>query len=154
MSENMKNTETRLTTVGARRLLKLAAFLRELPRQKFDFSHFTTVDGKPLLEALKAGTRRCGTTACAVGWMPAIWRKEMTWNTWDMPTSRDTGVEGFQLATRFFNISENDASTLFDPGYVGTPDYDATPKQVARHIERWVKAHYAGKATLRYGAAK
>lgn len=48
--------------VGNRRLVKLAAFLEKLPRNRFDYSRFIGADweGGQNLE--------CGTTACALGW--------------------------------------------------------------------------------------
>ncbi len=160
-------TTTALTTVGAKRLLKLAAFLRELPRQKFDFGTFFEQGDKAPLEALAAGAHRCGTVGCAIGWMPAIWPKLVRWSTetrYDnddlsyqvagVPELRDGSANGFYLAQVFFGIGYIAAHVLFDPewsyGYsTKNPlSSNATPKQVAKHIERYVKRNYHGKAKL------
>ncbi len=65
--------------MNAKRLLKLADFLDKLPRAKFDFGVIAMQDGKPMLEALKAGKERCGTVACAIGWMPAVFPRSLRW---------------------------------------------------------------------------
>ena len=55
-----------LPHVGQRRLLKLAEFLRELSPKRFNFGRWVGSDWGG------AQDLSCGTTACAVGWMPAI----------------------------------------------------------------------------------
>jgi hypothetical protein len=55
-----------------RRLLKLADFLDKLPPERFDFGTWGDVrDGKSGQDALEEA-ELCGTTACALGWAPAL----------------------------------------------------------------------------------
>ncbi len=161
-------SENALTTLGAKRLLKLAAFLRKLPRQKFDFCTFVSQGGLPPLEALAKGKHRCGTVACAIGWMPAVFPRLTEYQLSSDEADAEAVcvktpgivdyVTGFAVAREVFGIDELDSHFLFDPGWISdddraAPGANATPKQVARHIERFVKMNYAGKAQLDFSAA-
>jgi hypothetical protein len=140
--------------IQARRLLKLAAFLEKLPRAKFDFSIIVDQSGLPMLEALKAGKHPCGTVACAMGWMPAVFPKYLKWDDpkepfgvrWRKNSSDNTS----DVAREFFGLSYEQVYWLFFPNSSiwaekdnGLTD-DATPKQVARHIRRFVTKVKAG----------
>lgn len=143
----------------AKRLLKLADFLQQLPPQKFDFRSFTMRGDKPMLEALKARRSSCGTTACAVGWMPAVFPRAVCWIGVDRPgytlnvamrngaRRRDAfwgtckRVTNFDVAQRFFRLTYDETQTLFNPEEnEDSLSADATAKQVATHIKRFVRA--------------
>lgn len=119
--------------VGNRRLLKLASFLRTLPRKRFDYRWWVGDDwqgGKDL---------SCGTTACALGWATVIpeFRKKglkLEFDEWDAGKVRFGHREGLRAAEAFFGIHFNEAASLFLPN----GDANATAKQVARKIERFV----------------
>lgn len=139
----------------AKRLLKLADFLQTLPRQKFDFSQIAHQGEKPMMQALKARKESCGSVACAIGWMPAVWPKLLLWapnspNSCELSVlmrGDNTGDTNFDIAQRFFNIDYDESMALFYPGWrVNTPDYNATPEQVAAHIRRFVKAKQKANA--------
>lgn len=147
-----------MKAVYVNRLLKLAVFLDKLPKAKFDFSTITSLGQKPMMEALKAGRHRCGTTACAIGWMPAIFPRQVCWVGEDRPygdlnvglrsagAARRVGkARNFAVAQRFFGISYEEALHLFNPGDISLR-YDATPKQVAKHIRRFVRERQREKA--------
>lgn len=127
--------------VGNRRLLKLAAFLRKLPRKRFDYCTWTGDNWKG------AQDLSCGTTACALGWaatMPTFRRLGLYLNVYgtpELPGAR--GREWWEspaivAASRLFSITTNQAGMLFAPD---EDEEDATPKYVARKIERFVKEH-------------
>lgn len=121
--------------VGNRRLLKLAKFLRTLPRKRFDYRTWTGSDWEG------AQDLSCGTTGCALGWAAT------------MPTFRRLGLRliagfgylrgfpkvgrkvGSAAAEVLFGISVNEAEHLFMPGF---GEDNATPKHVAKKIERFV----------------
>lgn len=65
--------------MNAERLLKMAGFLEALPAHKFDFGMYVTLGTKTPAEALADPEGHCGTTACAVGWMPAIFPDAYKW---------------------------------------------------------------------------
>lgn len=145
-----------MNAVGKKRLLKLADFLDKLPPEKFDFSEIAVQKGKPMREALKAGRTRCGTVGCAIGWMPAAFPRSLRWDEtrgWATRTFPDvclinepTRVD-FDAAVTFFGITSADAYWLFQPGgwrglYASEHNglhNDATPKQVAKHIRKFVR---------------
>lgn len=116
---------------GNRRLLKLAKFLRKLPREKFDYSVL-----------VKQTENGCGTVCCAVGWMPAVDPRNWKWVAdGTVPVVRGNG-DRTQL--EYFSINNTEFSLLFTPWFLFTtppdaPQRDATPKQVAAHIEKFVK---------------
>lgn len=137
--------------MNAKRLLKLADFLDALPRQKFDFGTIAHQNGKPMREALMAGKESCGTVACAVGWMPVVFPRGLKWDekyagSEEFPSvvlRQDPDVDNVLAAAAWFAISPYDADLLFVPGdadggYSGLKN-EATPKQVARHIRKWVR---------------
>lgn len=138
-----------MQAVHAKRLLKLAAFLQELPKSKFDFGTFVHRGAKPMLEALKARRSRCGSVACAVGWMPAVFPRHVRWVGSDVDggnlqvTLRDEDYYGynFDVAEVFFGLSYDETRDLFNPdnGSDDSLPFSATPKQVAGAIRRFVR---------------
>lgn len=144
--------------MNAKRLLKLADFLDALPRQKFNYSHFVNQAGKPMREALKAGKHACGTTACAVGWMPAAFPRLVAWRYMGdeafgvtLKGLEELGLSNFETASRFFDLPYHTISMLFDPGNAENPlGHDATPKQVAKYVRECVSssAHRRSRESL------
>ena len=115
-----------MKTFHAKRLLKLAKFLKdEVKQNMFDLS-IVRVDCKTQ-EAKKCyGLRRnhCGTVACAMGWavsIPSFRRAGL-----ELKTSRfDDGIQwselsylsfdNFQASAKFFGITFGEADELFNP---------------------------------------
>lgn len=136
--------------MNAKRLLKLADFLDTLPLAKFDFGVIAQQEGKPMRAALRAGKTRCGTVGCAIGWMPAVFPRGLRWDERryksypDVVLRSDPDCIDFAAAATWFGITRSAAEQLFTPGagYSGLPE-NATPKQVARHIRKWVRAQLA-----------
>lgn len=127
-----------MKAVHVKRLEKLADFLDTLPRQKFDFGTFGKEEGKPFMEALAAGKHRCGTVACAIGWTPAVFPRLMEWQD-GFPAMRESGETCFSAAEELFGIDRDESRWLFNPGPSNNLDNDATPKQVAKHIRKFLK---------------
>jgi hypothetical protein len=121
---------------GNRRLLKLAAFLRRLPRKRFDFGEWVGFDWKG------SQNLSCGTTACALGWaatMPNFRRLGMYLAQPGVVRLKGkTGISSIEVAQIIFGLDHIDAISLFAPSQgLGS---NATPKQVARRIEQFVAA--------------
>jgi len=141
--------------VGDRRLLKLAAFLEKLPPKRFDYGSYVGRDWKGMPDL------SCGTTACAIGWattMPEFRKYGLCllyardrWNGFHVPcggSHHDAPLAG----TAIFSLNEAEWDYLFMPGsalynedYSGEeelrpqgPSSEATAKQVAQHIRRFV----------------
>lgn len=127
--------------IGNRRLLKLAAYLRTVPPRRFNYNRWVGDDweGAPDLS--------CGTTACALGWatvMPEFRRLGLKMKEDEgggyVVLGDDTNVwtdpdPSINAAVQVFGLTEDEALLLFTPGY----DEDtATPKQVAKKIEKFV----------------
>src|SRR5438093_919703 len=106
--------------MNTKRLLKLADFLDELPREKFDFGQIAYQGGKPMAEALKLGAVRCGTVACAIGWMPAVWPRELNWRERKMWYNKainvvlcnDERVMNYDVAENWFGLTETQVQVL------------------------------------------
>jgi hypothetical protein len=132
------------------RLLKLATFLDTLPRQKFDFGVLVNQSGLPMLEALKKGAHRCGTVACGMGWMPAVFPRQVKWTGENIRLRGSAFVEGFEAAEVFFGLTSSETMYLFQPGGGWNPfdENDKTyynklkdgshPKTLAKHIRKFV----------------
>lgn len=116
------------------RLLKLAAFLEELPRKRFDYDQWVGFSwkGNPALS--------CGTTACAMGWattIPAFRRLGLRLSDDGYPINVRTGETfAVSVAADLFGVDDSDAHFLFVPA--SFKERRATPKQVARKIRRFV----------------
>jgi hypothetical protein len=125
------------------RLLKLAAFLEKLPRKRFDYGKWARWDSTDAADL--SGAPSCGTAACALGWattMPAFRRLGLYMNSpgniWAIPAVRGTKRYGIDAARRIFGISGSDAMRLFVAGEFNGLSVDATAKQVAKHIRKFV----------------
>lgn len=138
------------TAVGNKRLLKLAAFLRTVPRKRFDYASWVGEDWQG------AQDLSCGTTGCALGWAATMSQfrrlglrlKGNSYFGGEVVLGRSGGVNA---AKRLFGLTYEEAEYLFVPndGYNSDPldfeyhdDLDetkATPKYVARKIEKFVE---------------
>lgn len=121
-----------------RRLLKLASFLRELPRNRFNYSRWVDANwqGKADLS--------CGTSACALGWattMPTFRRLGLRLKQYSgggyvlMKKGDGETIGSIPAASEVFGITWDQATHLFIPA---EGEERATPKQVAKKIERFV----------------
>lgn len=147
--------------VSARRLLKLAIFLEALPRKRFDYSHWVGDDWQG------ARDLSCGTTGCALGWaatMPEFRRlglRLMCRKRWNgglhgyadlealgpLDARGSTTDRSLIAAASVFGLLATEARYVFLPEHSDcggnlpdAPTGRATPKQVAAHIRRFVKA--------------
>ncbi len=121
----------------ADRLLRLAEFLEALPPEAFDYSDVFASDDW--------GVRKCGTTACAMGWATTIPEfKKAGLKRRPCGSSKVCMVKfgdrfgSFEACASFFEISEDDSYYLFDPGDSKLGD-KATATQVAAHIREYVR---------------
>lgn len=131
-----------------RRLLKLADFLDTLPPERFNYAYWVghDWDGRPDLS--------CGTTACALGWattMPTFRRLGLRLSGWGVPIlvgMDETRDQAFDVASQVFGITPLESLFLFDFSVDGeddefhgrrSPGEDATAKEVAEHIRRFVR---------------
>lgn len=131
-----------------RRLMALAKLLRGLPRRRFYYARWVGLnwEGKANLS--------CGTSACALGWattMPALRREglRLVRTTRGGPNGGRVVLghkEGIYAGARAFGISTREATFLFIPGQLHdgrwAPWSNATNKEVAKHIESFVKAKW------------
>lgn len=148
-----------------RRLLKLADFLFDLPKQRFDFYKWVGPEwkGKPDLS--------CGTTACALGWattIPSLRKAGLRLKETNSPgliPGTNGGVvclKGYTVSSDsaeyaahvVFGLSTEEFEFLFIPAdqssveslpelKLSRPEYEKmTPKKVAKRIRHFVKAKY------------
>jgi len=84
----------------ADRLLKLAGFLENLKISQWDF-----------------GTAVCGTTTCALGWCPVVFKNTIKFDNvseCSLPTA--LGMENiYHMGAKIFNISIRESEYLFMP---------------------------------------
>ncbi len=81
---------------------------------------------------------KCGTTACAMGWAPAVYPRIFRWDIKDglVCTKNENLEEGAQ---EFFGISEDEYTYLFMPGSYKKDD-KTKPKDVAKRIRAFADA--------------
>lgn len=126
-----------MSAVGKRRLRKLIAFLRQLPRRKFDFSDVVK----------ETNGKGCGSVACALGWTPVAFPKHFKWIDNGGYASRrgSEGIHLFRDAADYFQIPRFHDNLFVPAGAWAVSNHlpnlngDATPKQVARMLEQYIK---------------
>lgn len=146
-----------MNAVGARRLLKLAGFLETLHHSKFNLNEWVAGIKTKLMSEAPTKKGDCGTTACAVGWLPAIFPKSWGWtkpkafyDSFGNPANADimykrwpdsemTQGQKLAAAADFFSIDYSDATELFMPAEYTRGDR-TTAKMVARRIRHLVKS--------------
>lgn len=133
-----------MKTFHAKRLIKLANFLTELPKEKFDYGVYARVDGK------------CGTVACALGWagMMPCFRKvglktipdinEVTFPFTHKEQVTEGGFRELKAARRVFGLTPHEAEGLFLHGaqdLIGCRmlTEKAKPRSVVKNIIKVVK---------------
>ena len=135
-----------MKAIHKKRLQKLIAFLRQLPRKRFDF------------EVIRYGTD-CGAVACAIGWTPQALPRLAKIDACGSPILRKTKLaenEQYQLeqfreiAMEVTGLDRNTAPSLFCPRQQSMVDerlsdlpFTATPKQVARMLEKFIELQEA-----------
>lgn len=132
--------------MNAKRLLKLADFLETVPKDNFDMGVVYEDEGMFAGDCAPKYPRpkkHCGTVACAMGWATAIpsFRRAglRLYETGSivLKNSRCDGVfwcDSFDTAELFFELGSDESRFLF-----GGSEYGSTPKQVAKHIRKFVK---------------
>lgn len=122
--------------IHKRRLRKLIAFLRQLPRKRFDFTEVRIAEN-------------CGTIGCAIGWTPEVLPDLVQLDAGGEPRllkpskSRFSGFMG--ISEEITGLPPDIASDLFTPDCQSGVDSrlsdlpgSATPKQVAAMLEKFI----------------
>lgn len=141
------------------RLLALADFLeKRVPRKAWSFRTIVTLGTKSPKDAFEAGGG-CGTTACAVGWMPQCFPDDFVWSDGGYGTPDVVLTSGESSpyrasytqrnilgAAQYFGITEQQADFLFIPHEeVGEEllllPRTATKEEVAERIRHFVEAN-------------
>lgn len=90
------------------KLRKLAAFLRKLKPEAFDFQmlvrHFDE-------------EKQCGTVCCAIGWCPVVFPDEITWD--DITDRLDDSYA--DISSHLFGLDRKASKILFAPSIPGIP---------------------------------
>lgn len=147
-----------MKAVTKRRLLKLVELLRALSPKKFYFGRWIGEQSKnnylPPTYTGETDPNTCGTTACAAGWattIPSIRKAGLRIHDGEIIFGRifgragSLGSRGIRAAALAFQMTEDETGYLFLPnnepdGICSPLDVDATAKQVARHIEKFVES--------------
>ena len=132
--------------MNAERLLKLADFLETLPPERFDYSDWVGWNWKG------DQTLSCGTPACALGWAAAMPEfRELGLQLIACPAAFRDGVIGKiglkddpdcgaeHASAVIFGLSEDEHDYLFVPDWSNDLDENASAKEVADHIRRFVE---------------
>ncbi len=141
----------------ADRLEKLASFLEQLPRKKFDFSAIVCGTDMPRKDL------GCGSQACAIGWCPVVFPRLAEYYREPHPWSTDLSIfvrpkgetygDMIDVGRVLFGLSPNETEALFDPNCsvcredlrLAETGENATPKAVAKNIRKFIKIKQAAK---------
>lgn len=93
---------------------------------------------------------KCGTVACAMGWMPeAFPRAGIVSKAGEVGFKKepDDYADSFDTAREFFGLGYQEVEGLFNTGtFLGSGNMaGATPKQVAKRIRKYTKYLEKGK---------
>jgi hypothetical protein len=116
------------------RLLKLAAFLRTLPKSLFDMRKWVREDKNG--HRHKHASLECKTTACAGGWATYLFKENGLTYDWRSNNIIIPGKTAWTHETmqKFFGI--DDSYTLF---MLFGASHERTPKEEAEIIEQFVE---------------
>lgn len=128
-----------------KRLLKLADFLENLPRENFDLDTWWSPAQSHVnnFTKFKKNPHFCGTTACAAGWactIPSFKRAGLTVKTTSIAGQFEPAFKkyrAFSALEDFFGIDDYQARQLFESGYYMFP-HDG-PRNVSNRIRKLVK---------------
>jgi hypothetical protein len=130
------------------RLLKLAGFIKKVKPKLFDLYSIIGYESAsgPDFEGLKKQIHTCGTTACAVGYVPVVFPRSYKYDkTSEIVCIKDATNDYWPSIGKFFGLDKLEMDYLFQ-----TTDYpydNRGPKDVAKRIEHFVKT---GKMTGGY----
>lgn len=132
------------TKTHADRLLTLAYFLKtQVPSKHFSMGNFTNNGLVEVMETLVTDKPNCGTTACAVGWCPAVFPKDWEWRADDNADPRlidspeyfeDWTPDSSSDSREFFGVDSDEWNHVFGGHNTRTPKREATV------IERFVES--------------
>jgi hypothetical protein len=144
-----------MNRTGKRRLLKLAKFLDNLPEDNFDMTFWVykwgTNYSKQMLPKVTTNLHvpeDCGSVACALGWACRI--PEFMENGLYMEGTipciikrngrgyRNEGLFGTRAGAYFFDISSEEAESLFLSNRYQSFSGDIKPQEVAEKIRKLV----------------
>ncbi len=150
-----------------KRLLKLASFLRTVPKKNFDLRSYTGnsefyIDADEIIVKELNNLKKtkfefkCNTTACAVGWTPNVFPRTFYWNeqaeircknsrrndydNYDYVSEHNTDEES---VGEFFGLNTDEYSYLFYPGEYRKGHRG--PLSVAGKIEKFVESKRKNK---------
>lgn len=156
--------------VFKRRLLKLSNFLAKLNKKHFNLEDWVTSDENydinqkainHLCALAKGKTKKCGTTACAFGWTPAVFPHYLRWDLDDIIVVKDKKLKkaayNYQkgrdiyddyskslifdsIAHEFFGLDYADFEYLFMPD--SYPEDHRGPKSVAKRIKSFAEKKF------------
>jgi len=125
------------------KILKLAEFIERLPRRKLNMGYIARLNGSKQMDP-----HECNSAACAMGWAPAVFPRELKWTRDVAIISRKTGLRDLSAIAQVLDITDvrtgvsidgtiqrEDALYLFSSG---RPLYH-TPKQVAAGLREYAK---------------
>lgn len=142
---NKKTKTTKWSTVGKRRLLKLADHLERgtLGHKKFHF---------PVINIGVKDRKGCGSHGCAIGENPIVFPRQWRFSSYcavvgSVELRSGTTGDPFSDVAIFFCISKDEAHSLFCPNklldWAPKPDtylpFSATREQVAKSIRQFIK---------------
>lgn len=144
-----------MKAIYKKRLLKLADFLyNNVSTRNFDLASYTDYpsckyrednddvwsDLNPDKLASGLKNKDCGTTACALGWSPIVFPRQLKYDCGGMPAVKDEKRYGYgDIVHTFFGVHDGGFSYLFvpeayRPGHRG-------PKSVANRIRKYVESN-------------
>lgn len=143
------------------RLLKLAAFLENVPKKLFDLDIIVEGNGKELKSFYQKG-KECGAAGCAIGHLPCAFPRDFKYEVekyenedyWSGETEVNyetsvvdkNGNVDFDAAYEFFDLTRNEANFLFLPE--SYPEDRRGAKSVAKRLKAFVARRDEARAML------
>ena len=129
--------------MNVERLAKLADFLDTVHPSKFDLDHWLGGSNPQKMAESPSEPGDCGTTACAVGWFPAIFPEDWQWENEDgwvhLSHCGSSKLVTYHLVADFLGISYDNAAWLFSENSY-PPNFWNDPKAVASRIRELIQS--------------
>lgn len=131
-----------MNSVERKRAVRFGTYLQSVPGKQFNIDSVCSTAGKTLGNPLKGLTGGCGTTACAIGHLPAfnrvrfkfvkVWSAdgddELAFQVEDIESNLDDYLD---IGMDYFGLTEAQADWLFSPW-----SYDGYKKVTAKTVAR------------------
>lgn len=139
-----------MTSTQRKRLLKMADFIKKLPKEKFDIDVVRRDESKdvPLPKHTIVKETYCGTACCIIGWTPKLFPRLCKWRLADdCGEAQRESIVDYKgnyyiktIAQQLFGLTPDEAELIY-PHWWDEKRKTANPANVSKELRRLAELH-------------